>query len=41
MSKVRYLLLAGLLVLAALAVVGCRSAHTTSAILYIGELNYD
>ncbi|MCB1184573.1 tetratricopeptide repeat protein [bacterium] len=41
MSKVRYLLLAGLLVLAALAVVGCRSAHTTSAILYIDEQNYD
>ncbi len=42
MSKVRYLLLAGLLVLAGLTgFAGCRSAHTTSAILYIDEQNYD
>ena len=42
MSKVRFLLLAGLLVLAGLlALTGCRSAHTTSAILYIDEQNYD
>ena len=41
MSKARYLLLAGLLVLAGLVVAGCRSAHTTSAILYIDEQNYD
>ena len=42
MSKVRLLLLAGLLVLAGFSVLpGCRSAHTTSAILYIDEQNYD
>ncbi len=42
MSKVRFLLLAGLLVLAGVTVfAGCRSAHTTSAILYINEQNYD
>ncbi len=42
MSKSRYLLLAGLLVVAGLLVLsGCRSAHTTSAILYIDEQNYD
>jgi len=39
MTKTRLILLAGLLVL--VAVVGCRSAHTTSAILYIDEQNYD
>jgi len=38
MSRVRFYLPV-LLVLAAL--VGCRSAHTTSAILYIDEQNYD
>jgi tetratricopeptide (TPR) repeat protein len=42
MSKVRYLLLSVLLVLAAtLLLAGCRSAHTTSAILYIDEQNYN
>ena len=42
MSRVRYLLLATLLVLAAGALLsGCRSAHTTSAILYIDEQRYD
>ncbi len=42
MSKVRFLLLACLLVLTGLFVLtGCRSAHTTSAILYIDEQNYD
>ena len=42
MTRVRFILLAGLLVLASLAVLaGCRSAHTTSAILYIDEQNYD
>ena len=40
MSKVQYLLLLGLLLLLA-AVAGCRSAHTTAAILYIDEQNYD
>jgi len=39
MTKSRFILLAGLLVL--LGVAGCRSAHTTSAILYIDEQNYD
>ncbi len=39
MTKSRIILLAGLLAL--VAVVGCRSAHTTSAILYIDEQNYD
>ncbi len=39
MTKSRFILLAGLMVLA--FVVGCRSAHTTSAILYIDEQNYD
>ena len=39
MTKARIVLLAGLLVLAAMA--GCRSAHTTSAILYIDEQKYD
>ncbi len=42
MSKVRILLLAGLLVIVAgLTMNGCRSAHTTSAIIYIAEQNYD
>jgi len=42
MTRVRFILLAGLLVLISLAVLaGCRSAHTTSAILYIDEQNYD
>ena len=42
MTRVRFILLAGLLVLVSLAVLaGCRSAHTTSAILYIDEQNYD
>jgi len=39
MTRVRFILPVGLLLLAAL--VGCRSAHTTSAILYIDEQNYD
>ena len=39
MTKSRFILLASLLVL--LGVAGCRSAHTTSAILYIDEQNYD
>lgn len=39
MTKARLILLGGLLALAALA--GCRSAHTTSAILYIDEQKYD
>ncbi|MFH1842464.1 MAG: tetratricopeptide repeat protein [bacterium] len=39
MTKVRIILLAGLLVLSAMA--GCRSAHTTSAILYIEEQKFD
>jgi tetratricopeptide (TPR) repeat protein len=39
---VRIILLAGLLILVGLSgVTGCRSAHTTSAILYIDEQNYD
>jgi len=42
MTKVRFILLAGLLVLVGLSgMAGCRSAHTTSAILYIDEQNYD
>jgi len=42
MTKVRIILLAGLLLLAGLSgMAGCRSAHTTSAILYIDEQNYD
>jgi tetratricopeptide (TPR) repeat protein len=42
MTKVRFILLAGLLVIAAMTgLAGCRSAHTTSAILYIDERNYD
>jgi tetratricopeptide (TPR) repeat protein len=42
MTKVRFILLAGLLVLAGFTgMAGCRSAHTTSAILYIDEQNYD
>ncbi|RKZ11693.1 hypothetical protein DRQ53_15690, partial [bacterium] len=42
MTQVRIILLAGLLVLAGLSgMAGCRSAHTTSAILYIDEQNYD
>lgn len=42
MSRVRYVLLATLLVLATMALLsGCRSAHTTSAILYIDEQRYD
>ena len=39
MTRVRFILLAVLLSL--VAMVGCRSAHTTSAILYIDEQNYD
>ncbi len=39
MTQSRLILLAGLL--AVVAVAGCRSAHTTSAILYIDEQNYD
>ncbi|MBU8871039.1 MAG: hypothetical protein KOO60_09285 [Gemmatimonadales bacterium] len=39
MTRVRFILLAVLLLLAALT--GCRSAHTTSAILYIDEQSYD
>jgi tetratricopeptide (TPR) repeat protein len=38
MTKARFILLAALLALLALA--GCRSAHTTSAILYIEEQQY-
>ena len=42
MTKVRFILLASLLlVVAMLSLSGCRSAHTTSAILYIDEQNYD
>jgi len=42
MTKVRLIVAAGLVVLLALtALGGCRSAHTTSAILYIGEQQYD
>jgi tetratricopeptide (TPR) repeat protein len=42
MTNSRIILLAGLLVLAGLlGLAGCRSAHTTSAILYIDEQNYD
>ena len=42
MTKARIILLAGLLVLVGLSgLAGCRSAHTTSAILYIDEQNYD
>ena len=42
MTKARFILLAGLLVLVGLSgLAGCRSAHTTSAILYIDEQNYD
>lgn len=42
MTRVRFILLAGLLLLiAASGLSGCRSAHTTSAILYIDEQNYD
>jgi tetratricopeptide (TPR) repeat protein len=42
MSKVRYFLLVGLLILVGLSgLSGCRSAHTTSAVLYIDEQNYD
>jgi tetratricopeptide (TPR) repeat protein len=42
MTRVRFILLAGLLLLiAAVGLNGCRSAHTTSAILYIDEQNYD
>jgi tetratricopeptide (TPR) repeat protein len=42
MSRVRCLLLATLLVLTAMILLaGCRSAHTTSAILYIDEQRYD
>ncbi len=39
MTKTRFFLFAGLL--AAAAVAGCRSAHTTAAILYIDEQKYD
>jgi tetratricopeptide (TPR) repeat protein len=42
MTRARFILLAGIVVLAGLALMaGCRSAHTTSAILYIDEQNYD
>ena len=42
MTRVRFILMAVLLLLVALvALGGCRSAHTTSAILYIDEQNYD
>jgi len=42
MSRVRYLLLASLIALVAMALLaGCRSAHTTSAIIYIDEQRYD
>ncbi len=42
MTIARIILLAGLLVLVGLSgLAGCRSAHTTSAILYIDEQNYD
>jgi len=42
MTKARIILLAGLVVLVGLSgLAGCRSAHTTSAILYIDEQNYD
>jgi len=42
MSKVRFILTFGLLALIGLALMaGCRSAHTTSAILYIDEQNYN
>nr|MEE4268594.1 tetratricopeptide repeat protein [Candidatus Krumholzibacteria bacterium] len=42
MTRVRFILLAGMLLLiAAIGIGGCRSAHTTSAILYIDEQNYD
>lgn len=42
MTRVRIILLAGLiLMLAMIGLNGCRSAHTTSAILYIDEQNYD
>ncbi len=40
MTRVRFILPVGLLMVLA-AFVGCRSAHTTSAILYIDEQNYD
>lgn len=42
MTNARIILLAGLLVLVGLSgLAGCRSAHTTSAILYIDEQNYE
>ncbi len=42
MIKARIILFAGLLILVGLSgLAGCRSAHTTSAILYIDEQNYD
>lgn len=42
MTRVRFILLAVLLLLVSMtALIGCRSAHTTSAILYIDEQNYD
>jgi tetratricopeptide (TPR) repeat protein len=42
MTRVRFILLAALLLMVALTTLsGCRSAHTTSAILYIDEQNYD
>ena len=42
MIKVRIILFAGLLILIGLSgLAGCRSDHTTSAILYIDEQNYD
>ncbi len=42
MTKVRFILLAGLFIVAIMTgLAGCRSAHTTSAILYIDEQSYD
>ncbi len=42
LTNARFILVAGLLMLLALVGLnGCRSAHTTSAILYIDEQNYD
>jgi len=42
MTRARSILSAGFVVLAGLVLfAGCRSAHTTSAILYIDEQNYD
>jgi tetratricopeptide (TPR) repeat protein len=42
LNNARFVLVAGLLLLIAMVgLSGCRSAHTTSAILYIDEQNYD